>query len=148
MVLPLLLDSSSPREGHRARFPVFACALGTVGAVRLPTRQSFLVEMVGPDDLPGAIALNASIFNTARVIGPALAGVLVATVGEAPCFFLNSASYLAVLWAFAGMRLDERRRPIARHTNRALRAGALVLQEPVQAALLLVLGLVPHGTES
>jgi MFS family permease len=122
---------------------VLACALGTVGAFDLPTRQSFLVEMVGPDDLPGAIALNASIFNTARVVGPAIAGGLVATVGEAPCFFLNGASYLAVLWALAGMRLGERPRRIARHGGRNLRAGLrYVRQQPAQAALLLALGLV------
>jgi MFS family permease len=122
---------------------VFASVLGTVGAFDLPTRQSFLVEMVGPEDLPGAIALNASIFNTARVVGPAIAGGLVATVGEGPCFFLNSVSYLAVLWALAGMRLDARRRPVARHGGRALRAGLrYVRQQPAQAALLLALGLV------
>lgn len=144
MVLALLMGLLV--ASGRATVPlvaVFACALGTVGAFDLPTRQSFLVDMVGPADLPGAIALNASIFNTARVVGPALAGVLVATVGEAPCFFLNSASYLAVLWALAGMRLDERRRPLARQANRALRAGLrYVRQQPAQAALLLALGLV------
>src|SRR5262249_58501718 len=125
------------------RVAAFACALGTVGAFDLPTRQAFLVEMVGGDDLPSAIAMNASIFNTARVVGPAIAGALVATVGEAPCFFLNSASYLAVLWALAGMRLDTRRPPMLRHGNRALRAGLrYVRQQPAQAALLLALGLV------
>ncbi len=144
MVLALLMGLLI--VSGRATVPlvaVFACALGTVGAFDLPTRQSFLVEMVGGDDLPSAIALNASIFNTARVIGPALAGVLVATVGEAPCFFLNSASYLAVLWALAGMRLDTGRPAVARHSDRALRAGLrYVRQQPVQAALLLALGLV------
>jgi MFS family permease len=122
---------------------VFACGLGTVGAFDLPTRQSFIVEMVGADDLPSAIALNASIFNTARVVGPALAGVLVASVGEAPSFFLNGASYLAVLWALAGMRLDARRPPVARHAGRGLRAGLrYVRKQPAQAALLVALGLV------
>ena len=74
------------------------------------------------DDLPSAIALNASIFNTARVVGPAIAGILVATVGEAPCFFLNGASYLAVLWALAGMRLAAggRSRAVAAAARRAL----------------------------
>jgi MFS family permease len=121
----------------------FACVLGAVGAFDLPTRQAFIVEMVGPEDLPGAIALNASIFNTARVVGPAIAGGLVATAGEAPCFFLNGASYLAVLWALAGMRLDGRRAPVARAEGRDLRAGLrYVRQQPAQAALLLALGLV------
>jgi MFS family permease len=144
MVLALLLGTLvAAGWGTVPLVAVFAGALGTVGAFDLPTRQSFIVEMVGPDDLPSAIALNASIFNTARVVGPALAGVLVATVGEAPCFFLNGASYLAVLWALAGMRLDARRPPIARHASRALRAGLrYVRRQPAQAALLLALGLV------
>ncbi len=120
-----------------------ACALGTVGAFDLPTRQAFLVEMVGPEDLPGAIAMNASIFNTARVVGPAIAGVLVATVGEAACFFLNAASYLAVLWALAGMRLAGRRHGVARPAGRDVRSGLrYVRTQPAQAALLLALGLV------
>src|SRR5437660_1407677 len=77
----------------------------------VPPRQSFLVEMVGADDLPTAIALNSSIFNGARVVGPAIAGALVAAIGEAPCFFLNGASYLAVLVALAAMRLPRAARP-------------------------------------
>ncbi|MCW5891673.1 MAG: MFS transporter [bacterium] len=82
---------------------VMAAGLGVIGAFDLPTRQAFLVEMVGPQDLASAIALNASIFNTARVVGPAIAGSLVGTIGEAPCFFLNGISYLGVLWALAGI---------------------------------------------
>ena len=122
---------------------VLACLLGAVGAFDLPTRQAFIVEMVGPEDLPSAIAMNATIFNTARVVGPAVAGMLVATVGEAPCFFLNGASYLAVLWAFAGMRLADVRPAIARRGGRGLRSGVrYVRTQPAQAALLAALGLV------
>ncbi len=122
---------------------LLACALGTVGAFDLPTRQAFLVEMVGPEDLPSAIAMNASIFNTARVVGPAIAGVLVATAGEAACFLLNGASYLAVLWALAGMRLGGRPRPVGRTAGRDLRAGLRYVRgQPAQGALLLALGLV------
>jgi MFS family permease len=122
---------------------VLASLLGAVGAFDLPTRQAFIVEMVGPEDLPSAIALNASIFNTARVVGPAVAGILVATVGEAPCFFLNGASYLAVLWALGGMRLADAPRAVARHGGRGLRSGLRYVQrQPAQAALLLALGLV------
>src|SRR5439155_1189692 len=65
-----------------------AGCLGAVSAFDIPVRQSFIVEMVGAEDLPNAIALNSSIFNAARVVGPALAGSLVAAVGEAACFFL------------------------------------------------------------
>src|SRR5262249_57957636 len=68
---------------------------------------------------------------------------LVATVGKAPCFFLNGLSYVAVLWALAGMRLAERRPRVARHGGRDLRSGLrYVRQQPVQGALLLALGLV------
>src|SRR5262249_46374200 len=91
-----------------------AFLVGTAGAFDLPTRQSFMVELVGGEDLPAAIAFNASVFNTARVVGPAVAGIVVAAAGEGPCFFLNSASYLAAIWAIYGMRVEGlHRRPVA-----------------------------------
>ncbi len=120
---------------------VTACLLGVVGAFDLPIRQAFLVEMVGPDDLPSAIALNASIFNTARVVGPALAGTLAATVGEAPCFLLNGLSYLCVIWAL--LHIHPRRSATPDRSHRDLRAGLRYVRgQPVQAALLVALGLV------
>ncbi|MBI4365080.1 MAG: MFS transporter [Candidatus Latescibacteria bacterium] len=76
---------------------VLAFVFGAINAFDLPARQSFVVELAGKEDLPNAIALNSAAFNTARVLGPALAGVLLATVGEAGCFWLNAASYVAVL---------------------------------------------------
>src|SRR5204862_7171531 len=90
---------------------LFAGGVGLVSALDVPTRQSFLVEMTSAEDLPNAIALNSSIFNGARLVGPALAGALVAALGEAPCFFLNAASYVAVLVALALMRLPPSERP-------------------------------------
>ena len=69
---------------------------GLLSAFEVPTRQSLVSEIVGKDDLMNAIALNSSAFNLARVIGPAIAGALIATVGLAACFFVNAASYLAV----------------------------------------------------
>ena len=85
---------------------VFALAalLGLVNAFDIPTRQAFVVEMIGREDLINAIALNSSMFNGARIIGPAVAGVLVATVGEGWCFFANGVSYMAVI---AGLLLME-----------------------------------------
>src|SRR5262249_34557180 len=78
---------------------VFALAapLGVVNAFDIPPRQAFLVQLVGRDDLMNAIALNSSMFNGARIVGPAIAGVLVAAIGEGWCFFLNGVSYIAVL---------------------------------------------------
>jgi MFS family permease len=81
-----------------------AFAFGTISAFDLPARQSFLVEMVGKEDLTNAIALNSAAFNAARVIGPALAGILVAAAGEGPCFWINALSYVAVVAML--MRLD------------------------------------------
>jgi MFS family permease len=78
---------------------IFALAalLGVVNAFDIPGRQSFLVDMVGKEDLMNAIALNSSMFNGARVIGPAIAGILVARIGEGWCFAANSISYVAVI---------------------------------------------------
>ncbi len=66
---------------------VLAALLGIVNAFDIPARQSFIVDMVGREDMMNAIALNSSMFNGARVIGPAIAGILVATIGEGWCFF-------------------------------------------------------------
>ncbi|MGP0019713.1 MAG: MFS transporter [Candidatus Sulfotelmatobacter sp.] len=74
-----------------------AALLGVVNAFDIPGRQSFLVDMVGREDLMNAIALNSSMFNGARVVGPAVAGILVARLGEGWCFFANGVSYLAVI---------------------------------------------------
>jgi len=80
---------------------------GIVNAFDVPIRQAFLVQMVGKEDLPNAIALNSSIFNGARVVGPALAGFAIAWIGEGWCFFLNGISFLAVIIALLMMRLDK-----------------------------------------
>lgn len=78
---------------------------GITDAFDIPTRQSFIVEIVGKEDLMNALALNSSLFNGARAIGPAVAGVLIALVGVAGCFFVNGLSYLAVVGAYIAMRL-------------------------------------------
>ncbi len=79
--------------------------LGIANAFDIPTRQSFVVEMVGKDDLMNAIALNSSMFNGARIIGPALAGILIGVMGLAGCFFLNGISFLAVIAGYLAMQL-------------------------------------------
>ena len=78
---------------------------GTALAFDIPVRQAFIVEMVGKTDLPNAIALNSTMFNGTRVLGPAVAGFLIAQVGMANCFFLNAISFLAVLLALFLMEL-------------------------------------------
>jgi MFS family permease len=82
-----------------------ATAMGVVNAFDVPARQSFLVEMVGREDLMNAIALNSSMFNSARVIGPSVAGILVASIGEGWCFFANAVSYIAVIAGLLMMRV-------------------------------------------
>ena len=81
-----------------------AAAQGLFSAFEIPVRQSFLSEMTGREDLMTAIALNSTVFNVTRVIGPAVAGLLIAAAGVAACFFVNAASYMAVLWMLAIMR--------------------------------------------
>jgi len=84
---------------------VLATILGIASAFDIPMRQSFLVEMVGKEDLMNAIALNSSVFNGARVIGPAIAGLLIGALGIAWCYFLNGLSYIAVIAGLLMMRL-------------------------------------------
>ncbi len=83
---------------------LLAGLLGTVNAFDIPARQSFVVELVGREDLPNAIALNSSMFNAARLVGPALAGFAVAAIGEGWCFALNALSFLAVIGSLLAMR--------------------------------------------
>jgi MFS family permease len=86
---------------------VIASALGTVLVLDAPARQSLTFQMVGRDELPNAVALNSSLFNLARITGPALAGVVIGAVGVAWCFAANTASFLAVLASLALMRASE-----------------------------------------
>jgi len=82
---------------------VLALLLGCATAFDMPTRQAFVSEMVGPDRVTNAIGLNSAVFNSARVVGPAVAGVLIAAVGIAPAFLINAASYLAVIAGLLAM---------------------------------------------
>ncbi len=76
---------------------VASLLLGTINTVDMPTRQSFLIELVEKDDLMNAIALNSAVFNLARTVAPAIAGLVMGAWGIAPCFFINAASFAAVL---------------------------------------------------
>ena len=105
--------------GHANLWEVYVIAAltGTAVVFDAPSRQNLTFRMVGRDELPNAIALNSSVFNTARIFGPALAGVLIAAVGAGWCFAVNAVSFLAVLAGLLAMRVSElyplagRRRP-------------------------------------
>ena len=98
---------------------------GIVNTFDLPARQSFVVDMTGKEDLANGIALNAAAFNMARLLGPAVAGVLVATVGEAGCFWLNALSFCAAIASLLSMRGGQARtQPGAARGTGAANAGA------------------------
>ncbi|MCS6880802.1 MAG: MFS transporter [Oscillochloridaceae bacterium] len=115
-----------------------AALLGAVTAFEGPTRQAFTVEMVGREDLLNAIALNSSIFNAARTVGPAVAGVVVALIGEGPAFALNAASFVFVIASLLLMRLPAFQPPGGVRQGGQLREGLRYIQnEPRVRALLL-----------
>jgi MFS family permease len=86
---------------------LLAAALGLVNSIDNPTRQTFVYELAGRNELRNAVTLNSTEINLTRVIGPALASAIIATIGLAPCFFINAASYVAVLVCLLLMRGQE-----------------------------------------
>lgn len=131
---------------HRVRVPhifVLAALLGVVNAFDIPARQAFLVDMVGKEDLMNAIALNSSMFNGARIIGPAVAGILVARIGEGWCFFANGISYIAVIIGLLMMKIHCPPRSITDSALEDIKEGFRFVSrtKPIRA-LLLLLGLV------
>jgi len=106
MILAFILAALTlTNKVHVWHIFVLAALLGVVNAFDIPGRQSFLVDMVGKEDLMNAIALNSSMFNGARVIGPAVAGIVVARLHEGWCFFANGVSYMAVIAGLIMMRV-------------------------------------------
>jgi MFS family permease len=147
MVLAFVLAGLT-LTGHIRVWMVFVLAalLGLVNAFDIPARQSFVPELVAREDLLNAIALNSSMFNAARVVGPAVAGVLVATVGEGWCFFANAASYIAVIAGLLRMKVspsEESRAPRAATAFQDIAEGfRFVARTGPIRALLLLLGVV------
>ncbi len=129
---------------HVWHIVVLASLLGVVNAFDIPARQAFLADMVGKEDLMNAIALNSSMFNGARVVGPAVAGLLVASIGEGWCFFANGVSYVAVIAGLLLMKLD--RQPVGQRAASPLEDAVEGFRfawhtTPIRALLLLI-GLV------
>ena len=86
---------------------LFAALMGCISAFDSPVRQTFVAELVGEDDLPNAVALNSTLFNGARLIGPAVAGVMIAAIGTGWVFIVNALSFIAVLISLMYMRIDD-----------------------------------------
>ncbi|MSO42159.1 MAG: MFS transporter [Solirubrobacterales bacterium] len=132
MIVPLTLFGLAV-VGEIQPYMVFALVVvrGTVNAVDYPTRQAFVSELVGSRSVVNAVSLNSVLVHSSRIIGPAIAGVLIATVGVEPCFLLNAASFTVMIWALAGM-----------DTDRLQSADEIVPPEPgaIRAALSYVRG--------
>jgi len=116
--------------------------LGCVNAVDIPTRQSFLIDMVEQKEMLGnAIALNSAIFNGARLIGPTVAGILVAIVGEGICFLINALSFLAVIASLLMMKLTPKEeKGSASHVMKELKEGVIYAfgSRPIRLILFLL----------
>jgi MFS family permease len=127
-----------------------ALLLGVVNSVDMPVRQAFVVEMVGREDLTNAVGLNGAVFNGARIIGPAIGGLLIAWLGVSACFLLNGVSFLAVIAGLLAMRTGDlapgmglKRPRDAREVVASLMEGLRhVRSTPVIALAMVVMGLV------
>ncbi len=121
---------------------VIASMLGVVNAFDMPARQAFVVDLVGREDIINAVGLNSSMFNGARIVGPAIAGAIVASAGEGWCFFANGVSYLPVIGALTLMKIVPRERAGQGESALARIAGgfAYVGRTSAVRSLLLMLG--------
>jgi MFS family permease len=154
MIAPLAMLSLS-LEGALVPWMVFSLVFvrGCVNAVDYPTRQAFVMEMVGSERVVNAVSLNSVLVHSARVIGPAFAGVLIATVGVEPCFALNTASFAFMIWVLAGLD-TERLQPsetVPREPG-AVRAGlSYVRRDPelwIPLALMAIVGTLGYNFQA
>ncbi|HEU5230539.1 MAG TPA: MFS transporter [Ktedonobacteraceae bacterium] len=132
---------------------VLASLLGLTSSLDMPTRQAFVVEMVGREDLPNAIALNSSVFNVARIVGPGLGGLIIAWLGEAPLFLMNAISFIPVIIGLALIDLSQLHAQAKRgqsqtngakqSTFQSLREGlAYMARTPAVLLIIVVIGTI------
>jgi MFS family permease len=146
MAIPALGLFAVTATGVVAPWMVFLAvfAMGSVNAIDNPTRQSFVIEMVGPDRVVNAVSLNSVIVQAARIVGPAMAGILIATAGVVPCFAINALTFVAMILAL--WRMDPERLqapPVAKPEPHAIRAGLrYVLRTPELLVPLALMALV------
>ncbi len=117
-----------------------ALVLGIANAFDIPTRQSFIVDLVGKPDLMNAIALNSSVFNAARIIGPAIAGIVIGSVGVAYCFLINAGSFLFVILGYSSLRLAKKGHSESKNSQ-ARGIGAALREVRSNAILRRLLGM-------
>src|SRR5262245_14672940 len=154
MVAPLAMLALA-LNGVLAPWMVFILVFlrGSVNAVDYPTRQAFVMEMVGSDRVVNAVSLNGVLVHSARVVGPAFAGILIATVGVEPCFALNAASFGVMIWALASMDTSQLQatEPAPREPG-AVRAGfAYVRRSPelwIPLGLMAVVGTLGYNFQA
>jgi MFS family permease len=142
MALPALVLLAVTAGGVVAPWMVFALvfARGTINAVDNPARQSFAIEMVGADRVVNAVSLNSVIINSARLLGPVLAGLLIATAGVEPCFALNALSFAVMILALRRMEPAQLHTPPRAGRERgAVRAGLRYVRATPELALPLAL---------
>jgi len=142
MAIPALGLFAVTLTGVAAPWMVFLAvfAMGSVNAVDNPTRQSFAIEMVGPDRVVNAVSLNSVIVQSARIVGPAFAGLLIAGVGVGPCFAVNTLSFGAMIVALWGMDPSNLRSgPRATREPGAIRAGLSYVRATPELAIPLAL---------
>ena len=146
MVLPALTLWAITAAGAVEPWMVWALvfARGSVNAIDNPTRQSFAIEMVGPDRVVNAVSLNNALIHSARILGPAGAGLVIATLGVAPCFLINALSFGAMIVALRSMDPDELRpAPVATRGPGAVRAAlGYVKRTPALAIPLAMMAVV------
>jgi MFS family permease len=118
--------------------------LGLAAAIDGPARQAFVSELVGPDKLSNAVALNSASFNSARLTGPAIAGVLIAWIGTGPVFLLNAASFMAVIVSLCRVKVAqlEPATPVARGKHQLTEGLRYVRQRPDLVLILVMVGLL------
>jgi len=125
---------------------VLAAVYGIANSLDMPTRQAFIVEMVGRDDLMNAIALNSAMFNAARVVGPAIAGLAIARWGTAIAFYLNAASFVPVIIALLAIRAEGGPRGLSgRSMAEEIREGVAFALRTPRVALTMAMVLAVSG---
>jgi predicted MFS family arabinose efflux permease len=143
LALALLVHLGHVQYWHVA---VLALVYGIANTVDMPTRQAFIVEMVGRDDLMNAIALNSAMFNAARVVGPALAGIAIARWGTAVAFYLNAASFVPVIIALVAIRAEGKpRRASGRSMADEIREGVRFALRTPRVTLTMAMVLAVSG---